>query len=323
MFYGLSSAVAERVPNAELSKSSKNTYTLTTLPPGRKAIASKWVFKQKMDTDGNIIRYKACLVAKGFSQVPSIDHDLTHAPTLRLESFRLFLALAASLDLELHGMDVVGAYLNDDLDREIYMTHPPGFSDGTKKVLRLLKTIYRLKQSGRAWQQTLEAALIKLGYQPLTSHQSLFICRTGTHADLLAIHVNDIALASHSSRIAQCEKELTDTFEMNILGELTSMIGFTISRDRSACTIRLSQAHYARKIVERMGLATAHPSPTPLDTHAKLVQLPNGQRDPKTVNAPYHFAIGSLMYLAMGTQYDLAFTVQHLSQFASNLSAAH
>jgi len=114
---------------------SKNTYVLADLPAGRKAVKSKWVYKEKFTPDGKPLKFKARLVAQGFSQVPGVDYDLTHAPSLRLKSFRLFLAIAAFLDLEIHGMDVVGAYVNGDLDHEIYMTQPPGFSDGTERVL--------------------------------------------------------------------------------------------------------------------------------------------------------------------------------------------
>lgn len=93
---------------------------------GRKAVKSKWVYKEKFTPDKKPLKFKARLVAQGFSQVPGVDYDLTHAPALRLESFRLFLALTAFLNLEIHGMNVVGTYLEGDLDHEIYMTQPPG-----------------------------------------------------------------------------------------------------------------------------------------------------------------------------------------------------
>ena len=138
--------------NAEIANlKSKDTYVLTDLPAGRKIVKSKWVYKQKFTPDGKPLKFKAYLVAQGFSQVPGVDFDLTHAPALRLESFWLFLAIAAHLDLEIHGMDVVGAYLNGDLDHEIYMTQPLGYSDDSGKVLRLQKAIYGFKQAGRAW----------------------------------------------------------------------------------------------------------------------------------------------------------------------------
>ena len=153
--------------------------------------------------------------------------------------------------------------------------------------------------------------------------QSVFIRKADTSIDMLAIHVDDIAIAGHSSRIAKIKEELNFIFDMNDLGELTSMIGFHITRNRSKRTITLSQSSYASKIVERLGLSNANPSPTPLNTHVKLTPTPKGEVDPEMADAPYHLAIGSLMYLAMGTRPDLTFAVQHLSQFASNPSSAH
>ena len=183
-------------------------------------------------------------------------------------------------------MNVVGAYLNGDLDHEIYMTQPPGFSDGTAKVLQLLKAIYGLKQSGRAWRQKLTSKLASLGYTPLLLQQSVFIRKTDTSVDMLAIHVNNIAIAAHSSRIAQIKEGLNSIFDMNDLGELTSMIGFHITRNRNTQTITLSQSSCALKIVERLGLSNANPLPTPLNTHVKLTPTPKGKEDPKMADAP-------------------------------------
>jgi len=306
------------------SLESRRTYILTKLPPGRKAIESKWVYKLKMNPDGTIARYKARLVAKGFSQVPGLDYDRTHAPTLRLESFRLFLSIAASLDLELHGMDVVGAYLYGELEEEIYMKQPPGYSDGTARVCQLLKAIYGLKQSGRAWRTVLETELIKLGYTPLHFDRSLFIRAEKNGAiSMLAIHVDDIAIAAPASIIEDIEKEIESVFDMNRLGHLNSMIGFQITRNREERTLHMSQAQYAMKIIARVGLSNANPSITPFDTHIKLTASNPDERDPDMADIPYHLAIGSLMYLAMGTRPDLTFAVQHLSQFSSNPSKEH
>src|SRR5882757_3888124 len=123
-------------------------WELTKLPPGRKTIKSKWVFKLKADG-----RYRVRLVAKGFTQIPGIDYDETFSPVAHFELLRLLLVLAVLEDWEIQQMDVKSAFLNGVLDEEIYMEQPIGFiTPGTEtKVCCLKKAIYGLKQASRTW----------------------------------------------------------------------------------------------------------------------------------------------------------------------------
>ena len=124
--------------NKEINQlNSMGTWELTELPADRKPIKCKWVLKLKRDHTGAIMQYKGQLVAKGFSQVPGIDFNDTFAPVVRLETFRLLMALAARYQLEIHVMDVVGAYLNGKITETIYMEQPPGYADGTNRVCKL------------------------------------------------------------------------------------------------------------------------------------------------------------------------------------------
>ena len=147
------------------------TYTITKLPEDRKAIACKWVYRLKKDSEGNIVHYKACRVAKGFSQILGIDFDKTFAPVMRLDTLQLLLALSVSLNLKIYVVDVIGAYLNAHLKETIYMKQIPDYENGTNDVLQLLRTLYGLKQSGRAWNEKLNVAFLKLGYTQLISDQ--------------------------------------------------------------------------------------------------------------------------------------------------------
>ena len=119
------------------------------LPPDRKAIGYKWVFKLKLNPDNSIARYKARLVAKGYSQVPGQDFTETTSPVARLASYRAILSLAAKLNLERHHLDIETAFLNGTLDEEIYMKAPDSFSTGGNGLWRLLKSLYGLKQASR------------------------------------------------------------------------------------------------------------------------------------------------------------------------------
>jgi len=131
------------------------TWELTERPPNVNIVGSKWVFQAKKDANRNVIRYKARLVAQGFSQVPGVDYFDTFAPVARLASIHSALAIAADLDMELHQIDIKGAYLNGELTSQerIYMRQAPGYAEpgSPPLVCRLKKTLYGLKQSGRRW----------------------------------------------------------------------------------------------------------------------------------------------------------------------------
>ena len=125
------------------------TWMLMTLPVSRKAISCKWVFKHKMDENGDVVRFKARLVARGFSQVYGIDYMDTFAPVAKLASLRILLVIAAVKDLEILQMDAVTAFLIPDLEEEIYMVQPEGFDEKKELVCKLQKGLYGLKQSAR------------------------------------------------------------------------------------------------------------------------------------------------------------------------------
>nr|AAO52668.1 putative gag-pol polyprotein [Aster yellows phytoplasma] len=150
--------------NQELSSQvQNNSWELTDLPPGRKALNSKWVFKTKRDADGNVICHKARLVVKGCAQRKGIDYDEVYSPVVRYSSVRYLLALAAEKDLQIDQMDAVSAFLQGDLTEEIYMNQPEGSHQEPNKVCRLRKSIYGLKQASRVWNKKLHSCLTKIG----------------------------------------------------------------------------------------------------------------------------------------------------------------
>ena len=178
----------------EIDALSKNkTWELVDLPPGRKAVKSKWVFKLKSDG-----RYRTRLVAKGFTQIPGIDYDETFSPVARFESLRLLLALAALEDWEIHQMDVKSAFLNGMLDKEIYMEQPQGFTTAGQetKVCRLKKAIYGLKQASRAWNQQFHGVLIELGFMRTYADAGIYVYhqREGDDPLFVILYVDDITI---------------------------------------------------------------------------------------------------------------------------------
>lgn len=146
---------------------------LVELPENKKVVGSKWIFTTKHRADGSIERYKARLVAQGFTQTQGIDCEETFAPVAKLNSIRVLLSIATNLDWELHQLDIKNAFLNGELEEEIYMRIPPGFEE-KEKVCRLIKSLYGLKQSPRAWFKRFSTTLHWLGYQQGQSDHTLF-----------------------------------------------------------------------------------------------------------------------------------------------------
>eukprot|EP00253_Pinus_taeda_P027235 PITA_27235 len=157
----------EQAMDTEFQSLQKNhTWTLSDLPEGKKPISCKWVYKVKYKANGTLDKYKARLVARGFSQKEGIDYEETFAPTTKMSTIRLVLALAAQFKWKVHQMDVKSAFLNGDLQEEVYMTQPPGFkiAGQEQKVCRLAKALYGLKQAPRARYMKIDQYLTDHGF---------------------------------------------------------------------------------------------------------------------------------------------------------------
>jgi len=175
------------------------TFELVPLPAGKNLISCRWVFKLKLNADGLVDRHKARLVARGFSQRFGVDFTHTFSPVVKFQSIRALLAIAAAEDWEIHQMDVVTAYLNGDLDHEIYMTQPEGFIEETNKdlVCLLKKSLYGLKQAGRSWNKKIHDVLVKLGFQRMEADYCVYQFIDKTTVIWLCLYVDDLLLFSN------------------------------------------------------------------------------------------------------------------------------
>ena len=170
------------------------TWEIVKLPPNKKIVGCRWIFTIKHKADGSIERYKARLVAQDFTQTYGIDYDETFAPVVKLNSIRVLLSIAVNLDWPLLQFDIKNAFLNGDLDEEIYMRIPPGFEGkiGSGNVCKLKKSLYGLKQSPRAWFKKLSMTLNQLGYKQGQFDHTLFIKSSmGGKKAILIVYVDD------------------------------------------------------------------------------------------------------------------------------------
>lgn len=215
-----------------------DTWILTDLPIGKKAIKNKWVFKTKTDNMGNITRHKARLVAKGCSQKPGIDYKETYSPVVRYCSIRYLISVAAQYNLDIHQMDVETAFLQGDLHDEIYMTQPEAYSDGSSKVCKLNKPIYGLKQASREWNMKLSAALNNANYKRSNLDPCIYYRMNENLMIFLAIYVDDLMIFCNDSKMRnELKTTLMKQFKMKDIGLSSYCIGLHISRDNNGIYI--------------------------------------------------------------------------------------
>jgi hypothetical protein len=220
-----------------------STWELVKLPPGRKAIGSKWIFKVKRNPDGTVKQYKARLVAKGLGQRPGVDFDKTLAPTTKWAAIRAILVLATLKDLELESIDISNAYLNGKLhDIDVYMQQPKGFAEhGSTWVARLLKGLYSLEQGGREWFCRLEDVPVKLGFARIHSDASASIWEKDGVQVIVPVFVDNITLASKlKEKILEIKRLLAQDFQLCDLGPTSFLLCVQIDRKRATRTLHLS-----------------------------------------------------------------------------------
>ena len=304
------------------------TFELVQLPPGRKAIGSRWVFRVKHNPDGSIERYKARLVAKGFAQRPGFDFTETFAPTPKWAALRAVLAIAALEDLELESVDISSAYLNGELEEEVYMHQPEGFVEkGNDWYWRLLKSLYGLKQAGRCWHKKLNEVLELLGFRRTVCEHSIWIFQRGDVRIIIPVFIDDMTIAAKSKQDVQKVKDdLKAHFKLRDLGPTSWLLGVEIKRNRSQCILTLSQRQYILDLLERFNLTDCNPVTTPIDPSVRLSSSMSPQ-SPEEVeemrSIPYLQAVGALMYLAIATRPDISYTVGVLARFSKNPGPHH
>ena len=297
------------------------TWELVHLPTGRIAIGCRWVYVVKTQLDGTFEKAKARLVAQGFTQRPGMDYYKITSPVFKFDSLWTLLAIGNSLNWEIEMMDVKGTYLNSDLNEEIYMQQPEGFNDGTGQVLKLKKSIYGLKQAGRAWYLRLKTALVSVGFVQSKANECIYIKNDTDGIKVISVYVDDLGLFTSSKRgMAWIKGELNGSFIMTDLGEMKKILRIRVERNREHGMLKISQGLYIDKVLNQFYMHHTNPVTTPLSKNVKLT-TPN--EPTKSLNIPYAQAMGSIMYAALGSRPDLTFTIQHLSQFTTNHRTEH
>ncbi|KAI3827948.1 hypothetical protein L1987_02037 [Smallanthus sonchifolius] len=274
----------------------QDVWKLVDLPPGKYAIGTRWVFRNKQDERGIVVKNKARLVAQGYTQEEGIDYDEVFAPVARLEAIRIFLAYAASKNFTVYQIDVKSAFLYGKID----------------------KALYGLQQAPRAWYETLSGYLLSNNFRRGAIDQTLFIKNEGGEILLDQIYVDDIIFGSTRKKLCKdFEILMHSKFEMSSMGELNFFLGLQVKQVSNG--IFISQSKYVKSILERFRMADCSAARTPMQVYHQLTPDKDSQ---DTDQHQYRAMIGSLMYL-IASRPDIMFAVCLCARFQAAPKVSH
>ncbi|GJU54048.1 putative ribonuclease H-like domain-containing protein [Tanacetum coccineum] len=298
----------------------QKVWILVDLPKGHRAIGTKWVYRNKKDERGIVIRNKAGLVAQKHTQKDGIDYDEVFALVARIKAIRIFLAYASYMGFMVYQMDVKSAFLYGQIEEEVYVCQPPGFEDPDHpdKVYKVVKALYGLHQAPRAWYDTLATYLLSNGFQRGQIDQTLFIKRHKGHILLVQIYVDDIIFGSTKKELCdEFEKLMKDKFQMSSMGELTFFLGLQVQQKKNG--IFISQDKYVHEILRKFNYSDVKSASTPTDLEKPLVQ----DGDVADVDEHlYRSMIGYLMYLT-ASRPNIMFAVCACARFQVSPKTSH
>ncbi|GJV38731.1 ribonuclease H-like domain-containing protein [Tanacetum coccineum] len=287
---------------------------LVELPKNRKAISSKWLWKIKYKSNGEIERYKARLVALGCNQREGIDYEETFSPVVKMVTVRCLMNIAVLNDWPMFQLDIDNAFLYGDLNEVVYMKPPQGYyASDCNKVCRLKKSLYGLKQAPRQWNAKLTCALVENGFSQSKSDYSLFTKSDNGVFLALLVYVDDIIITGNdTSEIEKFKEFLRTKFMIKDLGNLKYFLGIeVINTDKGIC---LNQRKYVLDLLTDYGMLACKPARTPMLSKVSISNEATSI-DPLLDNiVDYQKLMGKLIYLT-NTRPDISYAVHCLSQF--------
>ncbi|CAM8917132.1 unnamed protein product [Rhodiola kirilowii] len=304
----------------ELNQFERNkVWHLVHRPEDKNVIGTKWVFRNKLDDKGVVVRNKARLVVKGYNQWEGIDYDETFAPVARLEAIRLLIAHSTYHGFTLQQMDVKTAFLNGVLKEEVYVSQTPGFEDKdhTDHVYVLDKALYGLKQASRAWYERLSQFLLSHGYVRGEVDKTLFLLKKWNDTLVVQVYVDDIFGSTNPRLVKQFTDLMSSEFEMSMVGELKYFLRFQVAHGDNGT--RIHQQKYVREILKKFGMESAKTCATPMSPNDSLTK---DESSPQVDPTLYRGMIGSLLYLT-ASRPDILFSVCLCARFQADPRETH
>lgn len=289
-----------------LALAKNQVWDLVEPPPGARVVKNRWVYRTKVNPDGCVQRYRARLVAKGYSQKAGIDYNETFSPVARYDTVRTLLAVAAAQKLHLSQFDVRTAFLYGTLEEDVFMCQPEGFDDGSGRICKLQRSLYGLKQAPRCWNNRFLDFMKKEGLQPSSADPCLFVKTGGNSLFAVVLFVDDGLVASSdmketNSFLARLKKE----FEITC-GSLENFLGMGIKISEDG--ILVCQEAYTRRILSRFRMEECNHVCTPCERSSGGTDVHVGDE------VPYREAVGCLLYLANISRPDIAFAVSRAAR---------
>ncbi|GJT11979.1 retrotransposon protein, putative, ty1-copia subclass [Tanacetum coccineum] len=284
-----------------MANKARDLGVLHNLPPNCKTVGSKWIYKKKTDMDDIVHTYKSRLVAKGYTQLYGVDYEETFSHVADIRAIRFLISIAALYDYEIWQMDVTTAFLNGYLDEDIYMVQPEDFIDPKhpRKLCKLQRSIYGLKQASRSWNKIFDKEIKKFGFAQTLDESCVYQKASGSNVTFLILYVDDIIImGNHISSLQSVKDYLGKCFAMKDLGEAAFILGIKIYRDRSKRLIGLSQSAYMDKILKRYKMDNSKHGHIPIQERLDLNKT-QGASTPEEVkrmqNIPYASVVGSII----------------------------
>jgi hypothetical protein len=307
--------------NGELDQIDKNdTWELVPRPKNNNVINTKWVFRNKLNEDGHVTRNKARLLCKGYAQIEGIDFEETFALVSIMEAICLLLAYACSKNIKVYYIDVKSAFLNGELEEEVYIEQPEEFklSENVDYVCKLNKDLYGLKQAPRTWYSKLDKYLQQAGFRKGSANNILYIKVSQGNILLVEVYVDDIIFGSDDDRLShKFAKDMHNEFEMSLLGEISFFLGLQIRQRNQG--IFISQTKYIKEMLNRFGMEDCKPVITPMQTSCKLRKDDDSK---STDQRQYRSMIGSLLYV-ITSRPNLMQAVGQVAQFQAARKESH
>ncbi|KAJ1519127.1 hypothetical protein ONE63_011270 [Megalurothrips usitatus] len=292
-------------------------WELVNKPDGKNILKCKWVYKIKRNCNGEVVKFKARLVAVGCAQKYGIDFQDTFAPVVRYSTLRLFFALSVKIGLQIHHVDISTAFLNGDLKEDIYMSQPDGIESIPGKVYKLKKAVYGLKQASKCWYDKVHIVMTEMGFNQSEYEPCVYLWKDGFKLVIVALYVDDFFIFFNDS--SQCDKlksVLSVNFSTKDLGPVSECLSMKVTK--SEYSIKLDQRAYCEKLLTKFGMLNSVPAKTPIEYGLKLEKS-----DKCDKSIPYQEAIGGLLYLSLCTRPDIAYSVNYLSRFCNGYSKEH
>lgn len=296
-----------------------NTWRLVPKRDGLREISAKWIFKIKRDANGNVDRYKARFVARGFTQIEGVDYEEIYSPVVNNDSLRLLFALSAQYNLVFKQFDIATAFLYGEVKEELYVTPPEGLEVPPGHTCRLVKALYGLKQAPKCFNERFCKILSGYGLKRVISYPCVFV-EGGDDMLMLALYVDDgIVFARNHQAIDRLLKYLSSQFDLKVIDK-PYFFGVEITHNHEDSSIFLHQTGYAKRVLERFSFQEGRSVSTPVEPGHSLTKAETLKQP--IVDCPYQEVIGSLNYLAK-TRPDLVYTLSLLSKFSSQPREAH